>query len=106
MRLEGQEVHVAHDGLGALRAPRSYQPDLVLLDLRLREVDGYEVARRLRQLPGLGGVVLVALSVQGGEEERRRSREAGFDHHLVRPVEPEVLQQLLARPAVAAVPVP
>jgi two-component system CheB/CheR fusion protein len=76
------------------------------LDLRLREVDGYEVARRLRQLPGLGGVVLVALSVQGGEEERRRSREAGFDHHLVKPVEPEVLQQLLAQPAVAEVPVP
>jgi PAS domain S-box-containing protein len=95
LRLEGQEVRVAYDGPTALGLARDFRPRLVLLDIGLPGMDGYEVARRLRQQPGLGGVVLVALTGWGQEEDRRKSQEAGFDHHLVKPAGLEELQQLL-----------
>ena len=88
---------VAHDGPGALRAAEAQRPDVALLDIGLPGMDGYELARRLRQEPALGRPVLVALTGWGQEEDRRRSQEAGFDHHLVKPVELEDLQQLLAQ---------
>ena len=78
------------------RRPRSARPDLVFLDIGMPGMDGYEVARRLRQQPGLDGVLLAALTGWGQEEDRRRSTEAGFDHHLVKPVEPEQLEVLIA----------
>jgi two-component system CheB/CheR fusion protein len=61
-------------------------------------MNGYDVARRLRQRPDLENLVLVAMTGWGQEEDRRRSHEAGFDHHLIKPVEPDALHQLLARP--------
>jgi two-component system, chemotaxis family, CheB/CheR fusion protein len=72
------------------------RPDLVFLDLGLPELDGYDVARQLRQRPGLEGVVLVAMTGYGQESDRERSKTAGFDHHLVKPVDPQRLQELLA----------
>jgi len=102
LRLTGQEVQVAHDGLGALQAVRAFRPDVVFLDLGMPGMDGYEVARRLRDAPEVKGVVLVALTGWGQDEDRLRSQEAGFDHHLVKPIEPEALCALLADPKVMA----
>jgi two-component system CheB/CheR fusion protein len=99
LRLEGQEVRVAHDGPSALEAARDYRPEIAFLDIGMPGLDGYEVARRLRQEPGLEKVVLVALTGWGQEEDRRRSREAGFDRHFIKPVEPDVLHRFLGDPA-------
>lgn len=95
-RFHGQEVEVAHDGHAALEVARSFGPEVVLLDIGLPGMDGFEVARRLRGDLGLGRTVLVALTGWGQAEDRRRSQEAGFDHHLVKPVEPEDIVRLLA----------
>ena len=98
LRMAGHEVRVAHDGLAALAAAEADPPDLVFLDIGMPVMDGYEVARRLRRRPGLEDLLLVAMTGWSQEEDRRRSREAGFGHHLVKPVEPDVLYQLLAEP--------
>jgi PAS domain S-box-containing protein len=98
LRLEGHDVRVAHDGPAALAAFEADPPDIVFLDIGMPVMNGYDVARRLRQRPGLDNLVLVAMTGWGQEEDRRRSQEAGFDHHLVKPVEPDALRQLLARP--------
>jgi two-component system CheB/CheR fusion protein len=96
LRLSGHEVRTAHDGPSAIHAAQSYRPDIVLLDIGLPGMDGFEVARRLRALPDLKRLVLVALTGYGQEEDRRRSSAAGFDHHLVKPVDPSTLTELLA----------
>jgi PAS domain S-box-containing protein len=96
LNLMGSDVRVAHDGPAALEAMSSYQPAVVLLDIGMPGMDGYEVARRARRQPGLKDVTLIALTGWGQEEDRRRCREAGFDHHLVKPVDLEALQALLA----------
>jgi CheY-like chemotaxis protein len=96
LELDGHEVRVAHDGGAALELARDYRPEVVLLDIGLPGMDGYEVARRLRA-EGPGGGLLVAMTGYGQEEDRRRTREAGFDVHLVKPVEPQVIRDLLAR---------
>jgi signal transduction histidine kinase/CheY-like chemotaxis protein len=96
LRLSGHEVVTAHDGAAALEKAEHFRPQLALLDIGLPGMDGYELARRLRQLPGLRQVRLAALTGYGSEEDRRRSRAAGFDHHLVKPVEREALLVLLA----------
>ncbi len=101
LRFLGHEVRVAHDGPAALEAARAWRPAVVLLDIGMPGMDGYAVARALRALPELEGVVLIALTGWGQEEDRRRSRAAGFDHHLIKPVDLEALQALLAAPAPA-----
>jgi CheY-like chemotaxis protein len=83
LRLRGHEVQVAHDGISALAIVASYQPEMVFLDIGMPGMDGYEVARRIREQPGLENVVLAALTGWGQEEDRRRTAEAGFNHHLV-----------------------
>jgi PAS domain S-box-containing protein len=95
LRLQGHEVRVAHDGPAALELLGAYRPEFVFLDLGMPGMDGYEVARRMRKRPGLAGVRLAALTGWGQSEDRRRSAEAGFDYHLVKPVEPAVLEKLL-----------
>ncbi|QDT15017.1 PAS domain S-box protein [Alienimonas californiensis] len=103
----GHEVHLAHDGVEAIEAAGAVRPDLALMDLGMPNLNGYEAARRIRDEPWGAEMVLVALTGWGQEEDRRRTREAGFDRHLVKPVEPAVLQQLLAqlrRPADRAAP--
>jgi two-component system CheB/CheR fusion protein len=96
LRARGHEVCTAHDGVAALEAARGSRPEVVLLDIGLPRMDGYEVARRLRREPGLEKVLLVALTGYGHEDDRRRSRAAGFDHHLVKPADPAELTRLLA----------
>ena len=96
LRLFGNEVQTAYDGKQALVVAGAYQPDVVLLDIGLPGMNGYEVAREMRALPALAHTMLVALTGFGGEQNRRDAREAGFDVHLVKPVELPSLQALLA----------
>jgi CheY-like chemotaxis protein len=96
LRRLGNEVQTASDGEEAVAAAAALRPDLVLLDIGLPRLDGYEAARRIRQQPGGHGIVLVALTGWGQDDDRRRSREAGFDHHLVKPVDLDALLELLA----------
>jgi len=96
LKFLGADVCTANDGPAALEAFRTYRPSVVLLDIGLPEMDGYEVARRTRQQPEGGDVTLIALTGWGQEEDRRRSKEAGIDHHLVKPVDLNALEKLLA----------
>ena len=93
--LWGHEVICAYDGRSALDTAARYRPDAVFLDIGLPGMDGYEIAERLRELPESASTVLVAITGYGQDEDRRRSREAGIDHHLVKPVAPETLHKLL-----------
>jgi len=93
--LEGNETHTAYDGLDALAAAASFRPDVILLDIGLPELNGYDVARKIREQPWGRHIMLVALTGWGQEEDRRRSHEAGFDHHLTKPVDPMSLKKLL-----------
>jgi PAS domain S-box-containing protein len=96
LRLQGHEVRVANDGPSALEIASTFRPSVIFLDIGMPRMDGYEVARRLRQQSGLENSVLVALTGWGQKEDRRRSKEAGFDHHLVKPAEAKGLEALLA----------
>ena len=87
---------MAHSGPAALEITKGYAPDVVFLDIGMPGMDGYEVARRLKQQPGLENVVLAALTGWGQQEDRRRTAEAGFDYHLVKPPEPKALTSLLS----------
>ena len=95
LRLLGCEVHTAHDGPSGLRTIAQHRPDIVLLDIGMPGMDGYDVARRVRQREGLRDLVLIALTGWGQTEDRIQSKQAGFDHHLVKPVELTALQKLL-----------
>lgn len=96
VRYSGHEVCTAHDGPAAIEAAKNYHPHLVLIDIGLPGMDGYEVARRLRGELGLNDAVLAALTGYGQEEDRRRSEEAGFDRHIIKPIRTETLLGLLA----------
>jgi CheY-like chemotaxis protein len=96
LRHQGHEAHTVRDGQEALEAAERLRPDVVLLDLGLPVLNGYEVCRRLRQQSWGENVLLVAVTGWGQEEDRRRSREAGFDAHVVKPVDPAALMQLFA----------
>lgn len=96
LRFEGADVHVVYDGASALRALETYQPRIVLLDLGMPDMDGFEVARRMRKNPEFKDLTIVALTGWGQEHDRKRSREAGFDHHLIKPADLNTLQALLA----------
>ena len=93
--LWGYEVVCAFDGRAALETAVKYRPDAVFLDIGLPGMDGYQIAERLRELPEGTRAVLVAITGYGQDEDRRRSRDAGIDHHLVKPVSPEALHELL-----------
>jgi len=93
--LVGHKTHTAHDGLEALEAAKTFRPEIILLDIGLPKLNGFEVARKIREQPWGQAMVLVALTGWGQEEDRRLSREAGFDHHLTKPVDPKALQKLL-----------
>jgi signal transduction histidine kinase len=96
LRLWGHDVHVVHDGLDAIDEAQRQHPEVVLLDIGLPGLDGYQVAKRLREDAELDGTLLVAMTGYGQPDDRRRSREAGIHHHFVKPVEPFVLRTLLA----------
>ena len=91
----GATVSVADSGPAALEILETFQPDAVLLDIGMPEMDGYEVSRRIRAMPDRGRVLLIALTGWGQEDDQRRSRAAGFDHHLVKPPDVDKLRDLL-----------
>jgi signal transduction histidine kinase/ActR/RegA family two-component response regulator len=99
LRLDGQDVRTAHDGTQALALAEQFRPELVLLDLGMPGVSGFDVARGIRARPWGASVVLVAQTGWGQEHDRRRTREAGFDEHVTKPVERARLLQLLAQRA-------
>jgi CheY-like chemotaxis protein len=96
LELLHMEVKVTYDGQSALDALRTYHPTVMILDVGMPGLDGHEVARRVRRDPALRDVKLIALTGWGQEEDRRRTREAGFDHHFVKPIDFEALKALLA----------
>jgi two-component system CheB/CheR fusion protein len=95
LRIDGHEVETAADGLAALAAAERFRPDVILLDLGLPGIDGYEVARRLRERPDFDGTRIVAVSGYGQPEDRERSRAAGIEEHLLKPVEPRRIRELV-----------
>jgi PAS domain S-box-containing protein len=96
LQLMGNEVRTAHDGLEAVQAAEVFRPDVGLLDIGLPRLNGYDAARRIRSQPWGRDVVLIAVTGWGQEDDRRRSKEAGFNFHMVKPVEPAALEKLLA----------
>jgi signal transduction histidine kinase/DNA-binding response OmpR family regulator len=95
LSLSGHQVRSAKDGLQALHLATEFQPDVVLLDIGLPLMDGYEVARRLRQTPQTAGALLIALTGYGQQGDRQRGRDAGFDGHMLKPVDPHALAKLI-----------
>ncbi len=96
LQLSGHEAHTAYDGLQALETVQRLQPDVVLLDLGLPGLDGCEVCRRVRQQPWARRPLLVAVTGWGQAADRQRSQDAGFDVHLVKPVDLPALEQVIA----------
>jgi len=92
----GHDVEVVFDGRLVVEAARSYRPRVVLLDIGLPNLDGYQVARLLRQ-EGFDDALIIAVSGYGQEEDRRRSREAGMDYHLTKPVDIKTITDLIAQ---------
>jgi CheY-like chemotaxis protein len=95
LKIWGHDVRLAHDGPGAVEAAREYRPEVILLDIGLPGMDGFAVAAQLRK-EGIGGRMLIALTGYGEQQDRDRAQKAGFDHHLVKPINPDTLQKLLA----------
>jgi CheY-like chemotaxis protein len=95
LALSGHEVTTAHDGEGALQHRDAFDPDVVLLDIGMPGMNGYEVAERLRRQPATREAVIVAITGWGQEKDRERARAAGFDEHFVKPADVERLVQLL-----------
>jgi two-component system CheB/CheR fusion protein len=96
LRSWGHEVNLACNGPDALSMASTFQPEVVLLDIGLPNMDGYEVALRLRQLPGMEKCLLMALTGQGCEADPHRHREACLDFHFLKPVEPALLREVVS----------
>ena len=97
LELLGHDVQSAYDGPTAIETARVHRPEFVLLDLGLPGMDGYQVATRLRQEQGSQDAVIIAVTGYGQEDDRCRSREAGFNHHLVKPIDHNVLNTLIGQ---------
>jgi two-component system CheB/CheR fusion protein len=97
LKSAGHEVHTALTGPDGVKCVATFQPEVVVLDIGLPEMDGYEVARRVRELPGGENIMLIALTGWGQPDDRRRATDAGFDYHLTKPVELGMLTDLLNR---------
>ena len=91
----GYEVRTAEDGMQALETAANFRPDIALLDIGMPKLNGYEVARQLRQQPWGREVLLIAVTGWGGADHRQQTAQAGFDHHLTKPVDPAALTRLL-----------
>lgn len=96
LELSGHEVHLAHDGLAAVKVAEEKRPDVALLDIGMPGLDGYEVAGNIRREPWGANVTLIAITGWGQEDNKRMARNAGFDHHLTKPMDSAVLESLLA----------
>jgi CheY-like chemotaxis protein len=102
LQFAGHQTRIAHDGLDAVRSAAAFKPHLVLLDIGLPKLNGYEVARRIREEQWGKDMMLVALTGWGQHEDRQKSSQAGFDSHLVKPVSHDQLQTLLRGMAAAS----
>ena len=100
LNLMGYDTRTAHDGLAAVEAAAEFRPDIILLDIGLPKLNGYEACRRIREQPWSKGMVIVALTGWGQDEDKRRSTEAGFNQHMVKPVEVDALAKLLSEGSV------
>jgi CheY-like chemotaxis protein len=98
LKIWGHDVQVAYNGPDALSVARMFRPQIVLLDIGMPGMSGYDVAKQLRSEPEFGGLIITALTGYGQPEDRRRSREAGFDHHITKPPDPTALAALLQSP--------
>ena len=96
LRLKGNDIRTAYDGLEAVEVAEMFHPEVVLLDIGLPKLNGYDVARRIRQQPWGHSATLIALTGWGKDEDRRLSQEAGFNFHLVKPVDLAALENLLS----------
>jgi len=96
LRMVGYEVEIAYDGPETLDTGRSFRPDVILLDIGLPGMDGYEVVRELKKMPEMEGCILVAVTGYAREDDRQRARDAGFHFHLTKPINHESLKSLLA----------
>jgi CheY-like chemotaxis protein len=94
----GGDARTAGDGIAAVQAASEFRPDVILLDIDMPGVDGYETCRQMRHLPAGAGVVIVALTGLGQEQDKGRAFDAGFDAHLTKPADPDVLRHVLANP--------
>lgn len=99
VKMLGSEVAIAHDGVEALETAKRFKPDVILLDLGMPRMDGYEAAKRIRRTEWGKDIVLVALTGWGQEEDKRKTKETGFDHHLVKPADPKLLSNILTESA-------
>src|SRR6185312_1082988 len=97
LKLTGNETHTAFDGVEAIEAAESYRPEIILLDIGLPKLNGYEACRRIREQSWGKDILLIALTGWGQDEDRRTTEAVGFDAHLVKPVEHAVLAKLLAK---------
>jgi CheY-like chemotaxis protein len=95
----GNEVRTAYNGEEAIEVAASFHPEVVLMDLGMPKMNGFEAARHIREQPWGQNMLLIALSGWGQEDDKRKTKEAGFDHHLTKPAEPAELKKLLATPA-------
>ena len=95
LKIMGNEVRTAHDGLEAIEKAQEYLPNVILLDLGMPKLNGYDVCRRIREQPWGAKMDIIALTGWGQAEDRQRTKEAGFDHHLVKPVDVARLKELL-----------
>ena len=96
LRAMGHDVRVAHDGAEALEIAAAFHPEAALVDLGMPNMNGYLLARKLREWRWTRDAVLIAVTGWGGERERARAKDAGFDHHLLKPAAPERIAELLA----------
>lgn len=101
LELLGNEVRTAHDGLAGIAAAGTFRPDVVLMDIGMPKMNGYEACRHIRRQAWGREMVLVALTGWGQDDDRRKTSDAGFDHHFVKPVETATLMKLLATKAAA-----
>jgi len=97
LRRAGHTVDLAYSGASAMAAARAHKPEAILLDIGMPRMDGLKVARQFREQPETKDCLIVAVTGHGGEEDRERTKQAGFDHHLVKPVKPEQILELLGR---------
>jgi CheY-like chemotaxis protein len=95
LEMMGNEVRTAHDGLEGVAAAAAYRPDMILLDIGMPKLNGYDACRRIREQPWGKGILIAAVTGWGQEEDKRRSQEAGFDHHLIKPVGLAAIEKLL-----------
>jgi CheY-like chemotaxis protein len=95
LRMMGNETQTAYDGLQAIEAALSFRPELICLDIGMPKLNGYDTARRIREQPGGKEIVLVAVTGWGQDNDKRRSQEAGFNFHLVKPADPAALKEIL-----------